>query len=105
MRAKYLCAWTRHICVLALALSSFACRAPHHEPEPETATRAEVSDALHLQLTLVLERHDKLVLSKSAAAQNEQKVLAELATEIEIRIFRIDPHVRLDHSANLRSGG
>ena len=98
MRAKYLCG-------LAVALTSIACRAPQPEPEPATATRAEVAEALHLQFALVIERHDELAPNESAAAQNEREILAELAAEIALRILRIDPRARLDHTSDQRSGG
>lgn len=85
-------------CALALVLANVSCRTPQPEPEPATATRAEVTDALYRQLELVLERHDNLVLKKTAATADEQGILVELATEIAIRIVRIDPRARLDHS-------
>ena len=109
MRAKYLRARPHRLCMLslalALALSSVACRAPRPEPEPATATRAEVTDALRLQLGLVQERHRILSLRDSEDAQNEQEILAELATEIALRIILFDPDARLDFSMSDRSGG
>jgi hypothetical protein len=98
MRAKYLCG-------LAVVLTGVACRAPQAEPEPATATRAEVNEALRMQLRLVRARYDELNSNETPAAQNEKEILLELAIGITLKIMRIDPEARLDHTSIPRSRG
>jgi len=82
---------------LCLLLALAACHAPPPEPdEPATASRQEVTLALHRQLQLVLERYQQLATDNSEFAREEQDELVRLAAEIAVRIVRIDPKADVD---------
>ncbi|MHC4939615.1 MAG: hypothetical protein ACYTHK_11645 [Planctomycetota bacterium] len=81
---------------LWLLLALAACKAPPVEEEPATASRAEVTHALHQQWELVCERLDLLATADPEEVRAEQLQLVRLAAEIAVRIVRVDPHADVD---------
>lgn len=82
---------------LCLLLALAACHTPPPEAEqPPTASRKEVTLALHRQLQFVLARYKELAAEDSREARDEQDDLVRLAAEIAVRIVRIDPRADID---------
>ena len=81
---------------LALLLLAACTSTPQHPPAA-SASRADVTASLYLQLDLVLARQAELAVhNDDDAAMRERADLLRLAAEIAIRIVRIDPQANGD---------
>ena len=66
---------------------------PAEDPEPPTASRADVVRALQLQLKMVRDRQLEISAESTDAARVEEEHLSRLAAEIVIMLLRIDPEI------------